>query len=394
MGKTTRRLLHALLTLVLLGAGAAGLAALTASKPGLERQKPSVQPPLVRTMEVKSSLRRVIIRGEGTVAPLLEISLVPQVAGKVIHVSPNLVNGGQFKKDELLLQLDPADYKMAVTSARASVRDLESKLKITLEESAMAKEEWRLHASNNQVNRQPPPLVAKEPQLAAAKAALEGAQANRAKAVLNLYRTEIKAPFDGVVSQKNVGLGQFVAAGVGLASIFATEAVEIVAPLPDRDLYWFHVPGFTPGEGEGSPAVVRASFAGRDMEWPGRVVRAEGKLDERSRMVRVVIRVDQPYARKPPLAVGMFVTVEIEGRSLERAVVIPRSALHEGNLVWVAGQDGRLRFREVEVARLSGDVAVVRAGLKDGETVIVSGLKAVTDGMKVRPAPLKEKGPS
>ena len=101
MGKTTRRILQVLLTLVLLGGGAAGLAALTFNKPSIKRQKPPVQAPLVRAMEVKAGPRQMLIKGEGTVAPLREISLVPQVSGKVIHVSPNLISGGRFKKDEL-----------------------------------------------------------------------------------------------------------------------------------------------------------------------------------------------------------------------------------------------------------------------------------------------------
>ncbi|MBW2258919.1 MAG: efflux RND transporter periplasmic adaptor subunit, partial [Deltaproteobacteria bacterium] len=115
-----------------------------------------------------------------------------------------------------------------------------------------------------------------------------------------------------------------------------------------------------------------------------------GKLDERTRTINVIVRVEKPYAKKPPLAVGLFVTVDIQGRTLPNAALIPRSALHEGNVVWVVDSDNRLRFREVEVGRVQGDEALVEAGLEDGEAVVTTLLKVVTDGMAVRTAPVKE----
>ena len=126
-------------------------------------------------------------------------------------------------------------------------------------------------------------------------------------------------------------------------------------------------------------------MAGQERTWKGRVVRAEGKLDERTRMVNVVVRVDHPYKTKPPLAVGLFVTVEIAGRVLPRAAIIPRSALREGDVVWVVDGDNHLSFRQVEVATRQEDEVMVENGLKNGESVVISSLKVVTDGMAVKP---------
>jgi hypothetical protein len=114
------------------------------------------------------------------------------------------------------------------------------------------------------------------------------------------------------------------------------------------------------------------------------VVRAEGKLDERTRMVDVVIRVEKPYATRPPLAAGLFVPVEIIGRTLENAAVIPREALRDDNTVWVVDNTGQLTFRNVEVARLTTTSAILKGGISTGDMVVVSTLKAVTDGMRVR----------
>jgi RND family efflux transporter MFP subunit len=284
----------------------------------------------------------------------------------------------------VLLRIDPVDYQLALTLAQARVKDSESKLKVAEEEAAVSREEWQLLYEADPQNKQIPALVAKEPQLAAAKAKLAADHADLQKAKLNLERTEIKAPFDGRVAEENVDIGQYVSTGQPLATLFSTNQAEIVVPFENEDLYWFHVPGFTPGNERGSVVSVSTRIAGRESFWPGRVVRAEGKLDERTRMINVVIRVDKPYETKPPLAAGLFVTVEIKGRTLENALMLPRSALRENNIVWVVDENGQLTFRKVSVARLTSDAVLVEGGLKDGEMVVVSSLKAVTDGMQVR----------
>jgi RND family efflux transporter MFP subunit len=384
MSKHRPRIIHFIVTLFFIGIGALVFVVLSATKPKLERTQPPVPKPMVNIARVKTRPQVVIIRGEGTVRPLREIQLVPQVNGKVVYVSRALVDGGEFQKGDVLLRIDPVDYQLALTLAQARVKDSESKLKVAEEEAAVSREEWQLLYEADPQNKQIPALVAKEPQLAAAKAKLAADHADLQKAKLNLERTEIKAPFDGRVAEENVDIGQYVSTGQPLATLFSTNQAEIVVPFEDEDLYWFHVPGFTPGNERGSVVSVSTRIAGRESFWPGRVVRAEGKLDERTRMINVVIRVDKPYETKPPLAAGLFVTVEIKGRTLENALMLPRSALRENNIVWVVDENGQLTFRKVSVARLTSDAVLVEGGLKDGEMVVVSSLKAVTDGMQVR----------
>ncbi len=387
MNKTKLRFLHIALPIGIVGIGILAMGALTATKSKLKKHKPAAPAPMVRTMEIKTGPQTIHIFGEGTVQPLQEIDLVPQVTGKVVFVSPDLVNGGAFHQGDILLRIDPDDYQLAATSARAKVKETESRLQLAEEEAAAARLEWRTYqADSSSPDKNPPPLVAKEPQLAAAKAELEAVRADLQKALLDLERTELKAPFDGRVSQESLDIGQYVLAGKALATLYSTEAVEIMLPLEDDAVFWFNVPGFSPGDLPGSRAEIRARIAGLERTWPGTVVRSEGKLDERTRMINVVIRAQRPYAKRPPLAVGLFVTVDIKGRTLPNAAVIPRSALHEDNIVWVADRNNRLHFQKVEVARAQGNQVIVKAGLKNGQKVVITALKAVTDGMTVRVA--------
>jgi len=395
MRKAAKNVLHVLITLALIAGGVVGFVLLTASRSELERTKPPTPKPAVQVLRVKSGPLPVKVYGEGTVRPLRQIQLVPQVGGKVIFVSPSLVDGGEFKQEDVLLRIDPVDYRLAVTLATARVKDAESKLKVAVEEAAAAKEEWRLlNPGDDGSTAKPPALVAKEPQLAAARAKLAGDIADLKKAQLNLQRTEIGAPFDGRVSAESVDIGQYVRSGESVATLFSTEAAEIVVPLEDESVFWIDVPGFTTDERPGADVIVSARFAGRDVRWQGRVVRAEGKLDERTRLVEVVVRVESPYATRPPLVSGLFVTVEIIGKRLEQAAIIPRSALRGDGTVWIVDQQGRLSFRKVKVARLTADTALIESGLKNGDLVVTSGLKAVTEGMQVRFSPPGKEIPS
>ncbi len=385
MSKKKKRLLQLLLSIAFVAMGVLGFRALMASKPPMEKRKPPVPVPMVRTIQIKTGPQVLRIRGEGTVRPLREINLVPEVSGKVVSVSSSLVNGGVFRKGNTLLQIEPVDYQLAVTLAKAKVKDAESSLELAKEEAAAAVEEWRLlYDDGTNGNKKPPPLVAKEPQLAAAQARLEAERADLRKALLNLERSKLKAPFNGRVGQENVDVGQYVTPGQSLGTLYSTDAAEIVVPLEGADLFWFDVPGFTSNDDSGAAVLVRASVAGQELTWKGKVVRTEGKLDERTRMINVVVRVDKPYAKKPPLAFGLFVSVHIEGRRLPNATIIPRAALHQGDVVWVVNDKGRLQFRQVKVARIQGGEVIVEGDLADGETVVITPLKAVTDGMAVR----------
>lgn len=380
MTKTKNRILHFFIAAILILSGVVGLKTLIASKPDLQKKRPPVSTPLARVITVKTGPHPVTITGQGTVRPIREIRLVSQVSGKIVHVSSALVNGGAFNNGDLLLRIDPADYQIAVTLARARVKDSESKHHLAVEESAVARQEWmQLRAGSD-----PPPLVAKEPQLAAAQAKLDADRAELQKAQLQLARTHLTAPFDGRVSDKSVDIGQYVTPGQTLAVLYDTAAAEIVVPMEDKKLFWFQVPGFTPQATDGSEAEVQAHVAGRELSWPGQVVRVQAKLDEHTRMINVVVRVEKPYAVKPPLAAGLFAIVKIKGRVIENAALIPRSALRPGGTVWVVDANGRLEFRRVVVARFSTRGVVIESGLASGEKVVISPIKAVTSGMKVR----------
>jgi RND family efflux transporter MFP subunit len=387
MAMQKKRFFQAVVAIFVLAAGVLGMMAITAGRQDVGKQIPEPPLPVVQAEPVQTETIRVVVRGEGSVQPKREIQLIPQVAGKIRWISPNFVNGGAFLKDERLLQIDSIDYELAVILAEALVKESESRLRLAEEEAAAALDEWNmLHGDGAAQPLDIPPLVARQPQLAAVRAGLAAHRAELQRARLNLERTTIRAPFAGRFSDKRVDLGQYVTPGQVLAAVYSIDTAEIVLPMEDQNLRWIHVPGFTETGESGSPVVVTAEVAGQRMQWSGMIVRSEGKIDPMTRMVNLVATVPDPYATRPPLAPGLFVKVDIEGKTLENVVRIPREVLRQGNVVWVVDASGALRFRTVVVARSDDQSVILRSGLEPGDRVVVTNIKAVSDGMKVRVA--------
>ena len=222
------------------------------------------------------------------------------------------------------------------------------------------------------------------PQLNLAQANVDAARARLAEAELALTRTEVRSPYAARVREESVALGQFVSAGRSLATLYSIDVVEIVLPVPDTDLAWIGGEGILTG-GNGPAVTVSVERGGERQQWPGRVVRTDGVIDPKTRMVHLIVEVHEPFRKgRAPLTVGMFVQGEVQGRRLRGVVPLPRHTLREGDTVWVVDGESRLRIREAAVARVTAATVYLSRGVADGERVILSRLDAVTDGMAVR----------
>ena len=374
--------------LLILAVGLITAVFLIRTRPRVEPRPVSFPPPLVRTMEVELQDHPLTVLSQGTVSPRTESDLVAQVAGQIIEVAPDFAGGGSFSAGDILLRIDPRDYRFEAARREAEVAQTRLALVQEEEEAQIAREEWnRLNP-----NEEPPPLVIREPQLTRARAARTAAEAALQQARLNLARTRIRAPFDGRIRSKHVDVGQYVVPGAPLAVIYAVDYAEVRLPVPDDQVAFLD--GVLEGLGRASsrlsiPVRLRTEISRREALWPGRVVRVEGEIDPRSHMVTLVARVEDPYGRKkadsvPPLAVGLFVTAEIQGRTAENVAVLPRADLREGSRVYVIDSDNRLRFRSVDILRADAGTAVIRSGLAPGERVCLSPMEAAVDGMAVR----------
>jgi RND family efflux transporter MFP subunit len=353
-----------------------------------ERVQPAIAP-LVRTTIARSEPHRFTVSAHGSVTPRTESDLIPEVSGEVVWISPSFAAGGFFEEGDPLARIDAADYRVDLEAARAMVARTTSEF---------ARAEKELKRQRQLAGRS----VASEARIddavnafKVAEASLREAQARLERAERDLTRTEIKAPYQGRVRSEQVDVGQFVNRGTPIATLYSVDYAEVRLPLPDRELAYLDVPLVPRPSGEealpdenGPRVVLEAEFAGARHRWEGHLVRTEAELDPRSRMIRVVVRVPDPYGlvepRSAPLAVGLFVDATIEGEEVEKAFVLPRDALRPGGRVYVVDENGRIRFRDVEVLRVERSQVIVGGGLRDGERVCTSPLEAAVDGMAVR----------
>jgi RND family efflux transporter MFP subunit len=380
------KLLQWILPVLVLAVALAGGWYIVSNRPEAPQFEPPQVPVAVDAIRVAPEDYRVVVRSEGTVAPRTESTLIPQVSGQVVAIAPSFREGGFFARGELLVTLETRDYELAIASAEAQVAQAESALEQELAQAKVVEGDWRM------LGREAPELGLRKPQIAAARAALLSAQAQLERARVDLERTRIRAPYDGQVLEKNVDVGQFVSPGTLLARVYATDYVEIRLPLSNRQLEFVDLPErYRDDAGRAAPAgppvAIRATVGRQAWRWDGRIVRAEGAIDTRSRQLFVVAQVDDPYERgpddRPPLRIGQFVEAEIEGRVLPGAFVLPRSALRDGAEVLVVDADSRLQRRPVTVAWTDGERAVVVDGLAPGEVVNVTPLAVAATGTLV-----------
>lgn len=370
-----RIIVFPLLIVVLALLAAAGL---LATSPQLEPEAPAPIAPTVRVMIAEPESVQLLVHSQGTVEPRTESELIPEVAGRVAWMSPALVSGGVFEAGEVLLRIEDEDYEAAVEQARASFAQAEA-------EAANARFEYQRRLSLQERNLvSQSDIEAADRRLKVAEAAWDGAASGLARAQRDLERTRIAAPFAGMVRSKSVDVGQFLARGTAVATLYATDAVEVRLPLADEQLAFLNLPlGMPVGfETDSAPVVtLEAVFAGQALSWEGQVVRTEGEIDPRSRMVHVVARVE-PDAR--PIPIGLFVEATIAGNRVDGIVTLPRAALRDGNRVLVVDADNRLWFREVLPLRFYGDQVLISGGLEAGERICLSPIQTVVEGMTVQ----------
>lgn len=375
-----------LATAAVTGLGLALSWGLLVSKPEpVSEALPAEAAPLVDVVSVEPQSLGLDVTTQGTVRPVLAIDLVSRVAGRVESVAADFAAGSFFRQGAPLVAIEDADYRFAIARARSQVAAAEQRVAEEEGRALQARREWR-DLGNSAANA----LFLREPQLASARAALKAAQADLAAAELDLERTRVAAPFNGRISEKFVDVGQYVSPGTRIARVYATDAVEVRLPLTDRQVALLDLPLHYRSEDSTLelPAVtLRATFASRDWDWQGRIVRTDASIDENSRVVYAVAEVKAPFARgpggeRPPLVPGMFVSATIAGRTLEAVTSLPRSALLSDTVVMLVDGRQQVLERAVSVLQSEGGQVWVQ-GLQRGDRVIIRESTVTVAGMRV-----------
>ncbi|BCX49590.1 RND family efflux transporter, MFP subunit [Haloferula helveola] len=326
--------------------------------------------PTVAVSPVEVVDHEVKLKTQGVVISRQEVVLSSEVGGKVVFVSPELVEGGKVVKGEVLARVDDANYLAAVEAAKAAVADAELMLEQEEAKKMQAQRDWEKLGQGKA-----PPLVRREPQIRSAKARVASAESELARAERDLKRTTIVAPFDGRVRRADIEIGALVSPGSRVAEIFADQNLEVRLPFPLRD-FGFLQDGVRP------EFELTATIGAETRSWPAVLDRIEGEVERATLSGYGIAKVLPAEGTGDYPPVGLFVDAVVPAGTLENVVEVPREVVRGRDDVWVVN-DGELWKRQPEVLRSEREFLITRGGFEPGDQLVRTRLEAPLDGMKV-----------
>jgi len=370
-----------LLVFVILGGG------LNAFKKKPEVKKRS-RPVLAVTASIAvSDTVQLKVNVQGESRPRTEIDLVPEVAGKIVYVSPKFISGGLFAKGDVLYRIDPADFNVAVVRAEAAVARAQQILLREQSEGAIARLDWDDLGGGKEATD----LTLRKPQLLEAQAGLQSAQADLDNANIRLRRAAVTAPFNGRVREKVADIGQYVNPGARLGRIFSTDIAEVRLALSDADIARIDLPLAYVAKSRDAALDVKLSaiIGGKVRIWNGKIMRTDAAYDPQTRSMFAIAEVVDPYGKGAadgnyPMSPGLFVDAQIEGKTLEGVIIIPRDALRPNDKVYTVNQDGIAKIHDVDVLDTNPERAALLGGITPGALVIVSPMEQSQINYKFR----------
>jgi len=346
----------------------------------------SAPTPRVVVQQVKLGDIEQRVQLTGTVQPLAEVHVVPEVAGRLERLRVDggklIEEGDPVEKGQVVAVLEHEKLQAAVERARAALAVANASREVALVGVADAEREkeriLKLYENKGPVTEQQRDRVltahqAALAQLRLAEASIEQAKAALRQAELTLEDATIEAPASGVVTRKFAEEGDMVGPAGPILKISCIDTVEVTAGLAER-----YMASVRPGQTQ--TAVVVDAFP--DRTFAGKVYRLGVELDPVTRLAEVVVRIENPGHELKP---GMFARVNVLLQRKQNVLLVPQAALLRGSdraHVFVVEGDVA-RKRTVQTGLSSGDSLEVLSGLEHGQAVVVGGKELLQDGIKV-----------
>jgi len=371
---------------VIIGAALLVFRHLMRTSPRAQRMKPPRQAKLVRVIPATKGPCPTVVEAMGPVVPAQQVTLQPQVSGKIVSISDALIPGGIVAAKERLFIVDPRDYEILVQQRQGDVARAQKDLKVEQGNQAVARQEYELLGEI--ITDEDRELVLRQPQLLSAEAALASAKAALQRAQLDLTRCNIAAPFNAIIQEKLVDLGTTVSLSSRLTTLISTDEAWIELKVSTGQLKWLTIPQKN-GDAGSSVKIHNTLAWGPDRFRTGHVVRLYGELESEGKMAQLLVVVDDPFCLKPEnhdkpkLLIGSFVSAEIQGQTLDSVFAIERPFVHD-KTVWIMDPNDQLEIRPVEIVFAGPQQAFVGEGLAEDERLVVTDIAAPVAGMPLR----------
>lgn len=404
-----------LLPIILIAVSLVGASYLRATKPAVDPSPEVERVWTVRATAVDHQDHQPTLRLYGELVAGRDVTIRPDVAGKVIEASAKLFDGGRFEQGETILKIDPFDYQAAIDELKAQQREAKARQAELVANRAM--EEMTLELDQEQLalvgrdveryQRLSDNRTASEKAFDEAKIALSqqtgtvqqrqqsvimlDARMDQQEAVIarldvalrraerDLQKSEIKAPFSGFITDVDAQIGKQLSKSDSIARLIDDRKLEISFQLADADFGRLWQNGLIGREITGRWRLGETAF-----DLTGEVARVVATIDSRSGGVAVYAGITGDLAGIP-LRPGAFIEVEMQDKLYENVVALPASALFAGDTVYVV-EDDRLRPETVALVATDGGDILIDADLADGVPIVTSRLAGIAPGLKVKVA--------
>lgn len=353
---------------------------LEANKPEAAKKERIETTPVVKISLVKKEDLEFPLRSEGVVMTRRQTVLSSQVGGRIVEVHPQFEIGATFEVGTVIAQIDRLDYETAVAQAKSALAD--AKLSVVQEKARgeQAARDWKKIGGGKVASE----LVLRVPFLKSAEAREKAAEAALEKAIEDLDRTVIRAPFDCRVREVALNLGSTVAPGSQLGMIYDAEKLMVRLPFSMDD--FAQIPK--------KPGVkIFTEIGGEKYEWVGEVMWDLGEVDQATASAYLLVNILPNKEAKPRFRLpssGQFLKARLMGAKLLGVVAVPRVAVSGRARVGILNAKSELEFRELRIARSDEEFVYVTGGVEDGERVILTKLELPVEGMTLAEAQSEE----
>lgn len=326
---------------VLLGAGvlaviALGVVALGRSSPSSAGSDASVDLDdarrVVSVLTASPEAYASEVTGFAEVRPRWLSTLRTEVGGRLVHLSSSAQPGSSVRAGQLLAVVDTTAWVANLSEARNRVAAAELQLLRAEQEAREARRSWEASGLTGDPLSA---LVLHGPQIAAAEAEVEAARAAETWARQRLDQAQIRAPFDGITTERYVSVGETLGEGEAVISLFATGAFDLELPLSEEQ--WTHLPDDIEG------AVASVHEPGGGVRTRASILRAGSAIDVSTRMRTLYLTVSDPLTADDPLFPGAFVEVRVSGRTIPNLLRLPEGVLTRRGRIWFVDSDGALQ---------------------------------------------------
>ena len=321
------------------------------------------------------------VEGLGNVTSLATVTVRARVSGQIVSIA--FQEGGRVKQGELLVQLDPRPFRIALQQAEATTQRDAATLKNAERDLA------RYTELSNQKLIAPQQLDQQRALVDQSRAtvALDQSVVNNAR--LNLQFASVTSPIDGIAGVRAVDVGNLVSPtdANGIVVLTQMDPIAVLFTLPQDDL-----PRVAEAFSKGALTVEAWDRGGVGKLGTGRLTVIDNQVNAGTATIRLKAEFPNPDLRLWP---SLFVKARMQLQTREGVVVVPTPAIQRGPngvFVYVVGPDSTVAVRSVQVDTFQGPVAIVTQGVQPGDRVVVDGQNQLRAGAKVDPRPVNPPG--